>query len=69
VISQGLTLAQIKARIRKEERGKGRDTKENDSCVAALVEVEDVEAQSTKEVLEDWFGASDQGEWHIPSDD
>ena len=70
VISQGLSLAQLKARIRKEERRERKEgSRESDSCVAALVEVDDVDARSSGEVLEEWFDGSDQGEWRVLDDD
>jgi len=69
VISQGLSLAQLKARIRQEERREKKGKKESDSCVAALVEVEDVDARDSGEVLQDWFDQSDQGEGRILDDD
>ncbi|MCB9728100.1 MAG: N-acetylmuramoyl-L-alanine amidase [Deltaproteobacteria bacterium] len=70
VISKGMTLRQIKAQLAKEEklRKKG-ELKENDACVAATLEFEDIESVNTREVLQEWFGGSDQGDWKIPWDE
>lgn len=70
VLSKGMTLRQIKAQLAKEEklRKKG-ELKENDACVAATLEFEDIESVNTREVLQDWYGTTDQGDWKIPWDE
>ncbi len=66
VISKGLSLAAIKKRIKKEERlRKAGKLQESDACIAAAIELEDVDSSSAREVLEDWWELEDQGQWRI----
>ncbi|MGM0576770.1 MAG: N-acetylmuramoyl-L-alanine amidase [Myxococcota bacterium] len=66
VISRGLSLEEIKKRIKHEQklREEGK-LKESDACVAASIDFADIESTSAGEVLRDYFDDHDQGEWRI----
>ncbi len=70
VISRGLTLAQIKRKLEREEklRASG-EARQSSACVHAAIEIEDIEATEASEVLEDLFDAWDEGDWKLTRED
>jgi hypothetical protein len=70
VISRGLSLSQIKRKLEVEEKRRAAgDSRQSSACVHAAIEIEDVEATETSEVLEDLFGAWDEGDWKLTQED
>ena len=70
VISRGLTLSQIKRKLELEEKRRADGvSRQSSACVHAAIEIDDVEATETSEVLEDLFNTWDQGDWKVTRED
>lgn len=69
VVSRGLTLNQIKRRIKKRKKElekmkkEGMQTGERSEDYGALLELEDIDEPNTEAVLEEFYDRLDQGDW------
>jgi N-acetylmuramoyl-L-alanine amidase len=65
-ISRGLSLRKLKARKRKEEsRRKKERIKESEACLAAAIDLADIDVAEVKGELNDLLEQYDQGEWTL----